>query len=55
MGMLFLFPKKIKVNKDNSETAFVGWRNRIEILNRAVAVTFLANMTYGTLVKKVTE
>ena len=56
MGMLFFFsPKKIRVNREDSETAFVGYRNRIEILHRVVAVTFLAKVTYVTLVKKMTE
>lgn len=58
MGMLlffFFFPKEIRVNKDNSETAFVGYSNRIEILKRVVAVTFLVKVTYGTLVKKMIE
>lgn len=56
MGMLFFFfPKKIRENRENSETAFVGYRNRIEILHRVVVVTFLAKVTYGTLVRKMTE
>lgn len=56
MGMLFFFfPKKIRENRENSETAFVGYRNRIEILHRVVVVTFLTKVTYGTLVRKMTE
>lgn len=54
-SFFFFFPKKIRVNKDNSETAFVGYSNRIEILKRVVAVTFLVKVTYGTLVKKMIE
>ena len=56
MGMLFFFfPKKIRENRENSETAFVGYRNRIEILHSVVVVTFLTKVTYGTLVRKMTE
>ena len=55
MGMLFFPPKKIRVNRENSETAFVGYRNRIEILHRVVVMTFLTKVTYGTLVRKMTE